>query len=85
MEGKNNNNKKVITVSLAISLAAVIFGLAGNANSPTLSFAQETTGQITKGTIVLGNIESANLTSGQIQNNTLKNGEWNSFTSTKRK
>src|SRR5215212_7098277 len=72
---KGKNNCKIISVSLTIALASIVFGLVGNVNTPILSFAQETNGQITKGTVVIGNIESANLTSGQVQNNTLKNGE----------
>jgi uncharacterized protein YjbI with pentapeptide repeats len=72
---KGKNNCKIISVSLVIALSSIVFGLVGNVNTPIISFAQETNGQITKGTVVLGNIESANLTSGQVQNNTLKNGE----------
>ncbi len=62
MNFKNTN--KAISVSLIMS-AVAIFGLVlGNANATSMAFAQQTTGQLTKGTIVQGEITAANLTNG---------------------
>ncbi len=72
----DKNKKKVISISLAITLTA-LFGLAlANTNYITLSYGQQqTSGQIIKGTITQGIIKAANLTNGQIQNNSVNNGD----------
>lgn len=60
-----------LVITTAFMLGFTLIGLI----SPLLTYAQETTGQITKGTIVQGDVTSANLTNGVINTNTINNGE----------
>ena len=71
----DKNNKKMISLSIVITATALFGLIVANANTATLIFGQQTSGQVTKGTIIQGVIKSAALTNGQIKSNTVNNGE----------
>ncbi len=60
----NSKNNSKLSSYLIIAVATIVVIVSGSANTNFTSFAQETTGQITKGTIVQGDVTAANLTNG---------------------